>query len=104
MRRAPADVVGDTPSARQAADLEPLDLRRKGGVDEHAVTAWLEAHHRPQEKERRSRGPRLRAARRGVLDRIDRLLARVPREGLGQTELKVASGLQDAGADPSRFL
>src|SRR5215212_3336087 len=68
------------------------------------VADRLEAEHRSQEQQRRAGRPGLRAARRGVLNRIPGRLPCVAAERLRQATVEEGSSVEDAGRDPRSLL
>src|SRR5215212_11276361 len=80
------------------------DPLRKRRVDDEVVAERLEAEHRAQEEERRSRRPRLRAARGRVLDGVLRVRTRVPAERLRQAAVEELGRVEDARGNTRRLL
>ncbi len=91
--------VDPTPAPGDVEQLEMADPARQRRIDDEVLAVRLEAEHRAEQEERRSRRPRLRAARGRVLHRVFRLLARIPAERLGQTAVEELGRVQDAGGD-----
>src|SRR3954453_10435149 len=68
------------------------------------LALWVEPEHRPQEEQRCSGRPRLRAAGGRVLDGILRRGALVAAERLGQTPVEELGRVEDPGCDLGGFL
>src|SRR5450759_5997098 len=67
---AAAECVHVTPAAGDVEQLEQADPLRQRRVDHQMLADRLETEHGAQQQERRPGGPRLGAARRGVLHRV----------------------------------
>src|ERR1700675_4702332 len=91
--------VDAAPAPGDVEQLEVTYARRQGRIDDEVLTVRLETEHRAQQQERRSGRPRLRAARRGVLDGVHRLLARITSERLRKTPLEELGCIEDAKGD-----
>src|SRR4051812_50217645 len=87
--------VEAAPPAGDVEELQPADRRGESGVDDEMLALWLEPEHRPQEEQRGSGRPRLRAAGGRVLDRILRSRALVAAERLGQAPVEELGRIED---------
>ena len=80
------------------------DAQGERGIDDQVVSQGLQAEHRAEQQERRAGRPRLRAARRRVLDRVLRRGARIAAERFGQPAVEELGSVKDPRRDPRRFL
>src|SRR5712691_2246012 len=101
---AASEGIDPSPASRNVEQLEMTDAAREHGIDDEMLPVRLEAEHRPQQQQGRSRRPRLRAARGRVLHRILRLRALVSPECLGKATVEELGCLEDAVCDLRGFL
>src|SRR5215217_633904 len=99
-----AERVQASPTAGDVEQLEMANPLRKRRVDDEVVAERLEPEHSAQEEQRRSRRPRLRAARSRVLDWVLRVGTRVPAERLRQAAVEELSRVEDARGNTRRLL
>src|SRR5215475_13888718 len=83
-----AERIDMTPTAWNVEQRQHADAARQRRIDDEMLADRIEPEHRPQEQERRSRRPRLRAACRRVLDGIPGDRALVTAERLGKAAVE----------------
>src|SRR5829696_4056357 len=85
---AASEGVDAAPAPGDVKQLEMTDADRERRVDDQMLAERLEPKHRPQQEQRRTRRPRLGAARRGVLHRVLRLRPVVAPKRLRQAPIE----------------